>query len=103
MCRDGSSEVVIRGENPVIPVPVLARWWHEGREPVQKIEWREFDDARPRPRHPPGKPDESVLMYRIESHDPSIMMPTIGRSLVQEEAVAVVRVWIKGLPATPQP
>jgi hypothetical protein len=42
-------------------------------------------------------------MYRIESHDPSIMMPTIGRSLVQEEAVAVVRVWIKGLPATPQP
>ncbi len=42
-------------------------------------------------------------MYRIESHDPSIMMLTIGRSLVQEEAVAVVRVWIKGLPATPQP
>jgi len=44
----------------------------------------------------PGKPDESVLMYRIESHDPSIMMPNIGRSLVQEEAVAVVRAWIKG-------
>jgi hypothetical protein len=103
MCRDGSSEVVIRGENPVILVPVLPRWLHEGREPVQKIEWREFDDARPRPRHLPGKPDESVLMYRIESHDPSIMMPTIGRSLVQEEAVAVVRVWIKGPPATPQP
>ena len=51
----------------------------------------------------PGKPDESVLMYRIESHDPSIMMPNIGRSLVQDEAVAVVRAWIKGLPATPQP
>jgi hypothetical protein len=42
-------------------------------------------------------------MYRIESHDPSIMMPNIGRSLVQDEAVAVVRAWIKGLPATPQP
>jgi hypothetical protein len=31
------------------------------------------------------------------------MMPNIGRSLVQEEAVAVVRAWIKSLPATPQP
>ena len=51
----------------------------------------------------PGKPDESVLIYRIESHDPSIMMPNIGRSLVQDDAVAVVRAWIKGLPATPQP
>jgi stage III sporulation protein SpoIIIAA len=39
----------------------------------------------------PGKPDESVLVDRIESHDPSIMMPNIGRSLVQEEAVAAVR------------
>lgn len=44
----------------------------------------------------PGKPDKSVLVDPIESHDPSIMMPNIGRSLVQEEAVAVVRAWIKG-------
>jgi hypothetical protein len=49
-CRDGGPELVIRGENPVIPVAVLPRWRHEGREPIQKIEWREFDDAiYPRP------------------------------------------------------
>lgn len=51
----------------------------------------------------PGKPDDSVLMYRIESHEPSIMMPNVGRTLVQDEAVAVVREWIAGLAATEKP
>ena len=51
----------------------------------------------------PGKPDDSVLMYRIESHDQSIMMPNVGRRLVQDEAVAVVREWIAGLPASETP
>ena len=51
----------------------------------------------------PGKPDDSVLMYRIESHDQSIMMPNVGRRLVQDEAVAVVRDWIAGLPASETP
>ena len=51
----------------------------------------------------PGKPDDSVLMYRIESHDQSIMMPNVGRTLVQDEAVAVVRDWIAGLPASEKP
>jgi parallel beta-helix repeat protein len=46
----------------------------------------------------PSKPDESVLMYRIESHDQSIMMPNVGRTLVHDEAVAVVRNWIEKLP-----
>ena len=42
-------------------------------------------------------------MYRIESHDQSIMMPNVGRRLVQDEAVAVVRDWIAGLPASETP
>ena len=51
----------------------------------------------------PGKPDDSVLMYRIESHDQSIMMPNVGRTLVQDDAVAVVREWIAGLPTSEKP
>lgn len=48
----------------------------------------------------PGKPDESILVYRLESVDPSIAMPSVGRRLVDQEAVAVVREWIAGLPTT---
>ncbi len=42
----------------------------------------------------PGKPDESILLYRIESTDPAIMMPEMGRRLVHEEGVELVRQWI---------
>jgi uncharacterized repeat protein (TIGR03806 family) len=42
----------------------------------------------------PGKPDESILLYRIESTDPAIMMPEMGRKLVHEEGVELVRKWI---------
>lgn len=43
----------------------------------------------------PGKPDESILIYRIESSDPGIMMPEIGRKLVHKEGVALIREWIR--------
>jgi uncharacterized repeat protein (TIGR03806 family) len=42
----------------------------------------------------PGKPEESILQYRIESTHPGIMMPELGRKLVHEEGVALVRQWI---------
>lgn len=42
----------------------------------------------------PGKPDESILQFRIESIHPGIMMPELGRSLVHEEGVALVKKWI---------
>jgi uncharacterized repeat protein (TIGR03806 family) len=42
----------------------------------------------------PGKPDESILQYRIESTHPGIMMPEVGRKLVHEEGVELVRKWI---------
>ena len=45
----------------------------------------------------PGKPDESILVYRIESTDPGVMMPELPRRLVDEEGVALVREWIAGL------
>jgi len=42
----------------------------------------------------PGKPDESILQYRIESIHPGIMMPEVGRKLVHEEGVELIRQWI---------
>ena len=43
----------------------------------------------------PGKPDESILQYRIESVHPGIMMPEVGRKLVHQEGVELVRQWIR--------
>ena len=45
----------------------------------------------------PGKPDESILLYRMLSTAPAIAMPEIGRSLVHDEGVDLVRAWIAGL------
>lgn len=42
----------------------------------------------------PGKPNESILQYRIESTHPGIMMPEVGRKLVHEEGVELIRKWI---------
>jgi uncharacterized repeat protein (TIGR03806 family) len=43
----------------------------------------------------PNQPDKSILVYRIESIDPSVMMPEIGRKTVHKEGVALIREWIK--------
>tara|TARA_B100000965_G_scaffold124289_1_gene102889 strand:+ start:135 stop:1166 length:1032 start_codon:yes stop_codon:yes gene_type:complete len=45
----------------------------------------------------PGKPEESILLYRMESMDPGVMMPESGRALTHKEAVEMVREWIYGL------
>jgi hypothetical protein len=45
----------------------------------------------------PGAPDESILIYRVESTDPGSMMPELGRSLVHAEGVALLKDWIAGL------
>ena len=45
----------------------------------------------------PGKPEESILLYRMESMDPGVMMPESGRALTHKEAVEMVRDWIYGL------
>jgi uncharacterized repeat protein (TIGR03806 family) len=46
----------------------------------------------------PGEPDESILLYRISSTLPEVMMPELGKKLVHEEAVALVREWIATMP-----
>ncbi len=47
----------------------------------------------------PGSPDDSILLYRMESTEPGIMMPELGRTLVDEEGVALIRQWIEEMTA----
>ena len=42
----------------------------------------------------PGDPDASILVYRMDSDDPSAMMPEVGRSVVHREGVTLIREWI---------
>ena len=45
----------------------------------------------------PGEPDKSILLYRINSTEPGVAMPELGRSLVHKEGVALVREYIAGM------
>lgn len=42
----------------------------------------------------PGHPEQSILLHRIMSNEPGVAMPELGRTLVHEEAVAVIQQWI---------
>lgn len=42
----------------------------------------------------PGDPDSSAIVYRMSSRRPSSQMPPLGTSVVDEEAVALIRAWI---------
>jgi hypothetical protein len=41
----------------------------------------------------PGNPEESILVYRMNSTNPGAMMPELGRRLVHEEGVALMKEW----------
>ncbi len=45
----------------------------------------------------PGKPQESIFVYRMNSSTPKIMMPELGRTVVHKEAVALMREWITSM------
>ena len=42
----------------------------------------------------PGKAEESILLHRMISTDPGVMMPESGRSLTHIEAVEMIKEWI---------
>ena len=42
----------------------------------------------------PGSPEESILIYRLESLEPEISMPELSRSVVDEEGLELLRQWI---------
>ncbi len=45
----------------------------------------------------PGKPNESILYYRMNSNDPGEMMPELGRTMVHKESLKLIHDWIKNL------
>lgn len=45
----------------------------------------------------PGNPDQSILVYRMETNDPGARMPELGRSVMHTEGVALIREWIASL------
>ena len=42
----------------------------------------------------PGQPDKSILLYRMDSAEPGIAMPELGKASIDKQGVAVVRRWI---------
>ncbi len=46
----------------------------------------------------PGKPQESILLYRMESTRPKEMMPEIGRAMTHKEGIELIREWLASLP-----
>jgi len=44
-----------------------------------------------------GKPEESILVHRMESTTPKIMMPELGRTMVHREGVELIRQWIASM------
>ena len=45
----------------------------------------------------PGKADESILTYRMNSTEVGIAMPELGRTTIHEEGVALIREWINSM------
>jgi hypothetical protein len=44
-----------------------------------------------------GKPEESILIRRMDSDVPKVMMPELGRTITHREGVALIREWIRSL------
>ena len=47
----------------------------------------------------PARPDLSILVHRMESRDPGVMMPELSRALIDKEGVALIRSYIAAMPA----
>lgn len=42
----------------------------------------------------PGAPDKSILIYRMQSLDPGVAMPELGRATVHDEGLVLLSQWI---------
>lgn len=45
----------------------------------------------------PGEPDASIIVHRMNSNEPGVAMPELGRSSIDRKAVALMREWIAGM------
>ena len=48
----------------------------------------------------PGKPRDSILLHRMQSTEPDVAMPELGRSLAHQEGIELIESWIRSLPNT---
>jgi uncharacterized repeat protein (TIGR03806 family) len=46
----------------------------------------------------PGKPQDSILPYRMRSSEPGVMMPEQGRSTTHREGLELITKWIASMP-----
>lgn len=51
----------------------------------------------------PGHPDKSILAYRMASAEPGVMMPQLGRTIVHQEGLDLIRAYIADMKAEPKP
>ncbi|KKK58742.1 hypothetical protein LCGC14_3041350, partial [marine sediment metagenome] len=47
----------------------------------------------------PGDADQSILRFRMDSNEPDIRMPEIGRTVIHSEGVALIEQWINAMAA----
>ena len=43
----------------------------------------------------PGKPEQSILVYRMKTNDPGKAMPELGREQLHKEGIELITQWIK--------
>ncbi|WP_346838921.1 SO2930 family diheme c-type cytochrome [Microbulbifer sp. SAOS-129_SWC] len=48
----------------------------------------------------PGQPGQSIIPFRVGSTNPGAMMPELGRTLVHEKGLALLRDWIASMPGS---
>ncbi len=46
----------------------------------------------------PGKPDESIVVYRMNSLDPEIKMPELPNRVIDQRGLELIRSWISAMP-----
>lgn len=46
----------------------------------------------------PGRPENSILLYRMASTEPGVAMPELGRATAHSEALALLTRWIEEMP-----
>jgi len=51
----------------------------------------------------PGHPEQSILLYRIESTEPGVLMPELGRTVVDGDSVKLIKDWIAEMPRVSVP
>ncbi|MCB9598375.1 MAG: hypothetical protein H6719_37020 [Sandaracinaceae bacterium] len=45
----------------------------------------------------PGQPDQSILVFRVETTEPGAIMPLLGRSLQHRHGAELIRAWVAAM------